>query len=64
MLPTRSIGIRYWKPEINQARSSRLGKLRRRLLKFCPLWPADYPLQKPRRSIDHELQERGPLDLP
>lgn len=63
MLPTRSNGIRYSEHEISQARSSHLGKLSRLLLRFRPLWPGDCGLEKPRRSIDRELQEREPMDL-
>ncbi len=63
MLPARSNGIRYSELEISQARSSHLGKLSRLLLKFCPLWPRNYRLKKPRRSIDRELQESEPMDL-
>jgi hypothetical protein len=63
MLPTTSNGIRYSEHEINQARSSHPGKLSRLLLKIRPLWQGDYGLQKPRRSIDRELQEREPMDL-
>lgn len=63
MLPTTSNGIRYSEHEINQARSSHPGKLSRLLLKIRPLWNGDYGLQKPRRSIDRELQELEPMDL-
>ncbi len=63
MLSATSNGIRYSADEISQARSSRPGKLTRLLLKFRPLWQGDYGLQKPRRSIDRELQEREPTDL-
>jgi hypothetical protein len=37
-----------------------LGRL---FLKFRPPWHADYFFQKPRRSIDRDLQERWPIDL-
>ncbi len=63
MLPTTSNGIRYSEHEISRARSSPSGKLSRFLLKFRPLWNGNYGLQKPRRSIDRELQEREPMDL-
>jgi len=63
MLPTTSNGIRNSEHEISQAGSSHSGKLSRLLLKFRPLWQGDYGLQKPRRSIDRELQEREPMDL-
>jgi len=63
MLPTTSNGIRYSEPEISQAGPSHPGKLSRLLLKFRPLWQGNYGLQKPRRSIDRELQEREPIDL-
>ena len=63
MLSTTSNGIRNSEHEISQARSSHPGKLSRLLLKFRPLWQGDYGLQKPRRSIDRELQEREPIDL-
>jgi hypothetical protein len=36
--------------------------LSRLLLKFRPPWHADYFFQKPRRSIDRDLQERWPTD--
>ena len=36
--------------------------LSRLLLKFRPTWHADYFFQKPRRSIDRDLQERWPTD--
>jgi hypothetical protein len=62
MLQTTSNGIRYPEPETIQARSSHLGKLSRLLLIFRPLF-RDYGLQKPRRSIDRELQEFEPMDL-
>jgi len=63
MLPTASNGIRYSEHEINQARSSHPGKLSRLLLKLRPHWHVDYFTQKPRRSIDRELQERWPVDV-
>jgi hypothetical protein len=63
MLPARSIGIRLSESETSQARSSPPGKLSRFLLKFRPLWNGNYGLEKPRRSIDRELQEREPIDL-
>ena len=63
MLPETSNGIRYSEHEIRQARSSHPGKLSRLLFKIRPLWEGDYGLQKPRRSIDRELQERWPTDL-
>ena len=62
MLPTTSNGIRYSEPEKGQARSSPPGKLSRLLIKFRPLWNDNYGLQKPRRSIDRELQERWPKE--
>ena len=63
MLPSTSNGIRYSEHETSQARSSHPGKLSRLLLKFRPLWNGDHGLQRPRRSIDRELQEREPIDL-
>ena len=63
MLPTTSNGIRYSEHLVSQARPSHLGKLSRLLLKFCPLWPGGNRLEKPRRSIDRELQEREPMHL-
>ena len=63
MLPTTSNGIRNSEHEISQARPSHSGKLSRLLHKFRPLWQGDYGLEKPRRSIDRELQEREPMDL-
>lgn len=63
MLPTTSNGFRQPEHEISQARSSYPGKLSRLLLKLRPLFNGDYGLQKPRRSIDRELQEREPIDL-
>jgi len=63
MLPTTSNGIRQSEHEIRQARSSHPGKLGRLLLKLRPIFNGDYGLQKPRRSIDRELQEREPMDL-
>jgi len=65
MLPTTaSNGISYSEHEIVQARSSHLGKLSRLLSKFRPLLKGgDDLLQKPRRSIDRDLQERWPIDL-
>ena len=64
MLPTASNGIRYTEHEISQARPSHPGKLGRLLLKFRPPWHVDYFFQKPRRSIDRDLQERWPTDYP
>jgi hypothetical protein len=63
MLPTTSNGIRYSEHEISQASSSYPGKLSRLLFKIPRLWEGDNGLQKPRRSIDRELQERWPTDL-
>jgi hypothetical protein len=63
MLSMTSNGIRYSEHEINQARSSHPGKLSRLLFIIRPLWEGDSGLQKPRRSIDRELQERWPTDL-
>ena len=63
MLPTTSNGIRSSEHEISQARSSHPGKLSRLLLKFRPLLNGDNGLQRPRRAIDRELQEREPIDL-
>ena len=63
MLPTTSNGIQFSEHEISQARSSHPGKLSRLLLKFRPLFDGNNGLQKPRRSIDRELQEREPIDL-
>ena len=63
MLPTASNGIRYSEHEINQATSSHPGKLSRLLHIFRPPWHVDYFFQKPRRSIDRDLQERWPIDL-
>jgi hypothetical protein len=63
LLLTTSNGISHSEHEISQPRPSHLGKLSRLLLKFWPLWPRDYRLEKPRRSIDRELQEREPMDL-
>jgi hypothetical protein len=63
MLPMTSKGIRYSEHERAQERSSPPGKLSRFLLKFRPLWNGSYALEKPRRSIDRELQEREPIDL-
>ncbi len=60
MLSQTSNAIRNSEHEIGQARSSHPGKLSRLLLKFLN---GDYGLQKPRRSIDRELQEREPIDL-
>ena len=63
MLPNVSNGLRSSEHEINQARSSHPGKPSRLLLKFRLLINGDNGLQKPRRSIDRELQEREPMDL-
>lgn len=63
MLSTTSNGIRYSEHEISQARSSHPGKLSRLLFIIRPLWEGDYGLQKPRRSIDRELQEYWPTEL-
>jgi hypothetical protein len=63
MLSTTSNGIRFSEHEISQARSSHPGKLSRLLLIIRPLFNGDNGLQKPRRSIDRELQEREPIDL-
>jgi hypothetical protein len=63
MLPTKSNAIRNSEHEINPATSSHPGKLSRLLLKFRSPWHWDYPVQRPRRSIDRELQERWPVDL-
>lgn len=62
MIPTRSNGIRRSERESSQASSSPPGKLSSFLLKFRPLWNGNYGLQKPRRSIDRELQERWPKE--
>ena len=65
MLSTTSNGIVNSEHE-SQARSSHPGKLSRLFLKFRPLFNGDGGnrlLQKPRRSIDRELQEREPMDL-
>ena len=63
MLSTTSNGIGNSEHE-SQATSSHSGKLSRLLLKFRrPLFTVSYGLQKPRRSIDRELQEREPMDL-
>jgi hypothetical protein len=61
MLPTTSNGIRPGQ-ETSHARSSHSGRLSRLLHKFRPAWHVDYFLQKPRRSIDRDLQERWPID--
>ena len=64
MLPTASNGISYSEHEIVQARSSHLGKLSRLLSKFRPLLKGgEDGFQKPRRSIDRDLQERWPIEL-
>ena len=63
MLPTTSNAIRNSDHKMSQARSSHPGKLSRLLHIFGPLWKADYGLQKPRRSIDRELQEHEPVDF-
>ncbi len=63
MLPATSNGIRRSEKETGRATSSPPGKLSRFLLKFRPLWNGSYALQKPRRSIDRELQEYEPTDL-
>jgi hypothetical protein len=63
MLPTTSNEFRHSEHEINQARSSYPGKLSRLLIKLRPLFDGNYGLQRPRRSIDRELQEREPIDL-
>jgi hypothetical protein len=63
MLSTTSNGIENSEHE-SQATSSHSGKLSRLLLKFRrPLVNTTFGLQKPRRSIDRELQEREPMDL-
>lgn len=62
MLPAASNRIRYSDHEISQVTSSYLGKLSRLFLKFRPAWHVGYALQKPRRSIDRELQERWPKE--
>jgi hypothetical protein len=62
MLLTRSNEIRYSQREISQAKFFHSGKLSRLLLKFRSPWHVDYALQKPRRSIDRELQERWPKE--
>jgi hypothetical protein len=38
--------------------------LSRLFLKFRPPWHSDYFFQKPRRSIDRDLQEQWPTDYP
>ena len=63
MLPTTSNGTSFTEHEISHARSSHPGKPSRLLLKFRLLINGDHGLQKPRRSIDRELQEREPMDL-
>ena len=63
MLPSTSNGIRYSEHEISDAVSSHPGKLSRLLLKFRPPWRPDNFLQKPRRAIDRDLQERWPIEL-
>jgi hypothetical protein len=64
MLLSKSNGIRYAEHEIDPAASSHPGKLGRLLLKFRSPWHMDDPVRRPRRSIDRELQERWPVDLP
>jgi Uri superfamily endonuclease len=64
MLSTTSNGIGSSEHEISGARSSHPGRLSRLLLMFRPPWHVDYFLQKPRRSIDRDLQERWPIDYP
>ena len=63
MLPTTSNGVRYSEHEINGVVSSHPGKLSRLLNIFRPNWHVDNFLQKPRRAIDRDLQERWPIDL-
>jgi hypothetical protein len=63
MLQTTSNEIRYSEHEIAQAVSSHPGKLSRLLLRFRSPWHVDNLLQKPRRAIDRDLQERWPTDL-
>ena len=64
MLPTVSNGIRSSEHEINPGKTFAPGVLSRLLLKFRPPWHADYFFQKPRRSIDRDLQEQWPTDYP
>ncbi len=64
MLPASSTGIRYIQLELSQARSLHTVKLNRLLLKFRELWKGEVGLQRPRRSIDRELQESESMDLP
>ncbi len=62
MLLTDSNGLRSPEHEISHARPSHPGVLSRLLLRFRPPWHADYFFQKPRRSIDRDLQEHWPTD--
>ena len=62
MLPTASNVTGYSANEIDQARSSYPGKLSRLLSIFRPTWHVSHLTQKPRRSIDRELQEHWPID--
>jgi len=64
MLPTGSNGVRASEHEIGPARPSHPGMLGRLFLKFRPTWHVDYFFQKPRRSIDRDLQEQWPTDYP
>ena len=64
MLPTASNEIRSSEHETSQARPSHPGKLSRLVFILRPLWYSEYYLQKPRRSIDRDLQERWPTDYP
>ena len=64
MLPNVSNGLRSSEHEINQARPSHPGVLSRLFLKFRPPWHSDNFFQKPRRSIDRDLQEQWPTDYP
>jgi hypothetical protein len=63
MLPMTSDAIRYSGHSVDQARPSHPGRLSRLLFKVLPLWNGSNRLEKPRRSIDRELQEREPIDL-
>lgn len=63
MLQAASDVIRRPDLEMSRAKSSSAGRLGRLILIFRPWWNHGSAFEKPRRSIDRELQEWEPIDL-
>jgi hypothetical protein len=49
--------------EMSRTKHSRSGRLGRLLVKIRPLWQAGPSFERPRRSVDRELQEYEPMDF-